>query len=253
MGKRIPAGELIAGWHAVTAALENNRAGRLWLREGRGERRYAALLELAKGQDVTVQYLNAAELDKLLPDTRHQGVVAQLTAAAPVLAVDLDELLDALEAPPFLLLLDGVQDPHNLGACMRTAEAAGVHAVVIPRDRAVGLTPAARKAAAGAAERLPLIQVTNLARCIDDLKQRGIWLTGLTAAGGSSLYALDLRGPLALVLGAEGSGLRRLTEQACDFTAQLPMATGVESLNVSVTAGIAMYEAVRQRSMQAPH
>ena len=160
---------------------------------------------------------------------------------------DLDALLDDLVGPPFLLILDEIQDPHNLGACLRTADAAGIQAVIAPRDNAVGLTPTVAKVASGAAETVPYVQVTNLARTLDSLKARGIWLVGLAGEAEADLYGIDLQGPIALVLGGEGRGLRRLTRERCDYLARLPMLGTVESLNVSVATGICLYEALRQR------
>lgn len=164
---------------------------------------------------------------------------------------DLHELLDN-NKEPFLLILDEVQDPHNLGACLRTADGAGVDAVIVPKDRSVGLTDTVRRIACGGAERVPLIQVTNLARCLKELKERSIWLIGTTDKAQQTLYEMDLKGSLALVLGAEGKGLRRLTKEHCDFIAHIPMAAGaVDCLNVSVAAGICLFEAVRQRGQTA--
>jgi 23S rRNA (guanosine2251-2'-O)-methyltransferase len=160
---------------------------------------------------------------------------------------DLEGLLDVLEEDPLLLILDGVQDPHNLGACLRTAEAAGVHAVIVPKDRAVGITPIVRKAAAGAAEIIPVVQVTNLARVLRLLKQRGVWLYGTSDQAQANLWQQDLRGPLALVMGGEGDGLRRLTAELCDHLVAIPMAGRIESLNVSVATGVCLYEIRRQR------
>jgi len=163
----------------------------------------------------------------------------------------LDAILDAIEGPPLVLMLDGVQDPHNLGACLRTAEAAGVHLVVICKDRSAGITPVVRRAASGAAETLPIIQATNLARMMRELKQRGIWLAGTSDEAGDELYTTDLTGPLALVMGSEGSGLRRLTAETCDYLVSIPMAGQVESLNVSVATGVCLYEINRQRTTRA--
>ncbi len=160
---------------------------------------------------------------------------------------DLFEMLENLDGPPFLLILDGVQDPHNLGACLRTADGAGVHAVIVPKDRSVGMTDTVRKIACGGAEHVPLMAVTNLARVLDQLKKDGVWLVGTSDQAEESFYDIDLKGPLAIVLGAEGQGIRRLTSQKCDFLANIPMAGSVESLNVSVAAGVCLYEAVRQR------
>ena len=160
---------------------------------------------------------------------------------------DLFEILRHLQQPPFLLILDGLQDPHNLGACLRSADAAGVHAVIVPKDRAVSLTDTVCKVACGAAEHVPLVTVTNLARTLKQLKELGLWLVGTADDAKQSLYDVDLTGPLALVMGAEGKGLRRLTKEHCDFLVHIPMAGSVECLNVSVAAGVCLFEAVRQR------
>ncbi len=158
------------------------------------------------------------------------------------------DLLDNLEADPFLLILDNIQDPHNLGACLRAADGAGVHAVIAPKDRSVRMTSTVKTVACGAAESVPFVKITNLARLLDQLKERGIWIVGTADRADQLLYDVDLKGPLAIVMGSEGKGLRRLTSQKCDFLARLPMAGTVESLNVSVSAGICLYEAVRQRA-----
>jgi len=160
---------------------------------------------------------------------------------------DLSEILRSLAEPPFLLLLDNVQDPHNLGACLRSADAAGVHAVIVPKDRSVSLTPVVRTVACGAAEKIPFVQVTNLARTMDQLREAGVWLVGTAGEATQNLYEIDLTGPLGIVMGAEGSGLRRLTRERCDFLARIPMLGSVESLNVSVATGVCLFEAVRQR------
>jgi 23S rRNA (guanosine2251-2'-O)-methyltransferase len=187
-------------------------------------------------------------LDRLAGGTGHQGIAAQVNAPAALGEKALDELLTALEEPPLLLVLDGVQDPHNLGACLRSADAAGAHAVIAPRDRAAGLTPVACKVASGAAESVPFIQVTNLARTLRHLRDG--WQVRVVGTAGEAetlLYDADLTGPLALVMGSEEKGLRRLTREQCDLLVRLPMAGAVESLNVSVAAGVALFEAVRQR------
>ncbi|HXG27260.1 MAG TPA: 23S rRNA (guanosine(2251)-2'-O)-methyltransferase RlmB [Nevskiales bacterium] len=238
---------LVAGWHAVFAALRGGAARQVWLRRGREDRRSAELQALARERGVPLQLVEGSELDRRAPDVNHQGVLAQVNAGRALGEPDLEALLDGLGHAPFLLVLDGVQDPHNLGACLRTADAAGVDAVIAPRDRAVGLTPVARKAAAGAAEVLPFIQVTNLARSLRELQQRGIWVIGAAGEAGQSLYQTDLKGPLALVLGAEEKGLRRLTREHCDLLVRIPMRGSVESLNVSVAAAVCLYEALRQR------
>jgi 23S rRNA (guanosine2251-2'-O)-methyltransferase len=186
-------------------------------------------------------------LDAETGGAAHQGVVAEVRPSVPLDENSLLDLLTGQARPALILVLDGVSDPHNLGACLRTADAAGATAVVAPRDRAAGLSPAVRKVAAGAAETVPFAQVTNLARALRDMKEAGLWIAGTAGDGEQELFAADLSGPLALVFGSEGKGLRRLTRESCDFTLRLPMHGAVASLNVSVAAGIALYEALRQR------
>lgn len=250
MGKH-PDLEKLAGWHAVGAALQARPEAvqRIWLQSGRDDERARSLGGEARRLGVQVESVPRNVLEKEAGDLRHQGVLAWVQPSAPGNQNDLDILLDSLQTPPFLLVLDGVEDPRNLGACLRSADAAGVDGVVIPRDRAAGLTAAARKAAAGAAESVPLFAVTNLARCLRQLRDAGIWLVGLTGETESPLYQARLSGPLALVLGAEGRGLRRLTREHCDELVRIPMAGSVESLNVSAAASVCLFEAVRQRSM----
>jgi 23S rRNA (guanosine2251-2'-O)-methyltransferase len=236
----------IGGFHAVMAALEDAPVKPLevLLAGHRQDERSRRVAELAKAHGVPLQLRAKSDLDLLAPELRHQGVLAMM----PAQAYSGEDVLDVPATPDkIVLVLDGVQDPHNLGACLRTAEAAGVHAVVIPKDRAAGLTPIVRKAAAGAAERVPVVTVTNLARALTELKERGYWLTGLAGEAGESLFEADLTGPLALVLGAEGEGLRRLTKEHCDRLVRIPMFGKAESLNVSVAAAVCLYEAVRQR------
>lgn len=184
-------------------------------------------------------------LDGLARGTRHQGVVA--LAEERQLAVDVDEVLDVIEGPPLLLILDGVTDPHNLGACLRTADAAGVHAVIAPRDRAVGLNSTVQRVACGAADTVPYLMVTNLARTMRGLKDRGVWLVGTDDQATDSMHQIDARQPMAWVMGAEGEGMRRLTRETCDQLVNIPMLGSVESLNVSVASAICLYETVRQR------
>jgi 23S rRNA (guanosine2251-2'-O)-methyltransferase len=198
---------------------------------------------------VQVSTADDALLNQLAAGERHQGVVAELVAQAGDPETQLEEALEAAGDAPLLLVLDGVQDPHNLGACLRSADAAGVAAVIVPRDRAAGLTPVVRKVAAGAAETVPLVAVVNLARTLRELKNRGVWLVGTDDAADRTLYEADLKGPVALVMGSEGEGMRRLTRECCDQLVSIPMAGAVESLNVSVAAGVALFEAVRQRSV----
>jgi 23S rRNA (guanosine2251-2'-O)-methyltransferase len=197
---------------------------------------------------VQVGAADDALLDKLAEGGRHQGVVAEVLPRASDPETQLEEALESAAGAPLLLVLDGVQDPHNLGACLRSADAAGVAAVIVPRDRAAGMTPVVRKVAAGAAETVPLVAVVNLARTLRQLKERGIWLVGTDDTADKGLYEADLKGPLALVMGSEGEGLRRLTRECCDLLVSIPMAGAVESLNVSVATGVALFEAVRQRS-----
>ncbi|MEY6431329.1 23S rRNA (guanosine(2251)-2'-O)-methyltransferase RlmB [Thioalkalicoccus limnaeus] len=239
----------IGGRHSVRLALKQGQAGlvELWIAAGDRERRLADLAEQARQAGLPVRVMAREELDRVSPGLQHQGVLAWVRPVAPRDETDLETRLEALSGPPFLLILDEVQDPHNLGACLRTAEAVGVQAVIAPRDRAVGLTPVVLKVACGATETLPYIQVANLSRTMDRLKARGIWLVGLTGDAGADLYDADLTGPLALVMGNEGRGLRRLTRERCDLLVRLPMVGQVESLNVSVATGIGLYEAFRQR------
>lgn len=242
--------DYLFGLHAVQAALQRSPGGvtEIWVDSKRHDKRMAEILEQAASAGVTVHTVGKQELDALAPDSRHQGVVARAETARVYAEAELDGLLDRLDATPFLLILDGVTDPHNLGACLRSADAAGVQAVIAPRDRAASLTPVAIKVASGAAQTVPFVQVTNLARCLRDLKQRGIWLVGLDGHAEQTLHETDLRGPLAIVMGAEGQGLRRLSKEHCDFLVKIPMAGSVESLNVSVATGVCLFEALRQRS-----
>jgi 23S rRNA (guanosine2251-2'-O)-methyltransferase len=242
-------GSLVYGLHAVRAVLARRPGDvlRLQVAAARDDARVRELRELAAARGVKVQPADAASLDAATGGAVHQGVVAEVRPSAPLNENSLLDLLTGAGERPLVLVLDGVSDPHNLGACLRTADAAGATAVVAPRDRAAGLSPVVRKVAAGAAETVPFAQVTNLARTLRDLKEAGLWIAGLAGDGEKDLYAADLRGPLALVLGSEGRGLRRLTREACDFSLSLPMQGTVASLNVSVAAGIALYEARRQR------
>ena len=240
--------ETIFGLHAVRMMLELHpeRVRTVRIAERRDDPRMRALEELARRQALPVERVGVEALKGLLGDVVHQGVAAEITPLPPWSE---EELFAALEgaAAPLLLALDGVQDPHNLGACLRTADACGVLAVIVPRDRAAQLTPAARKVAAGAAETTPVVTVTNLARTLRLLKEAGLWTVGAEAASEKGADTVDFTGPVVLVLGAEGSGLRQLTRQNCDFLVRLPRLGAVESLNVSVAAGMLLYEAVRQR------
>lgn len=239
----------VSGIHSVRAALKFGSEGvaELWLERTRRDRRLTEVAELARQAGVKVRQVDRDELDGGAEGANHQGVLAWVRVPAARSEQDLAALLDGLQEPPFLLLLDEIQDPHNLGACLRTAEAVGVQAVIAPRDNAVGLTPVVCKVASGAAETLPYFQVTNLVRVMEELKARGIWLTGTAGEADIDFYAADLTGPLGLVMGSEGQGLRRLTRERCDRLVRLPMRGQVESLNVSVAAGVCLYEALRQR------
>ena len=245
--------DYLYGIHAVDGLLRSNPGGvrKLWLQAGRNDRRVSALEELARAQGIPVLREARAELDERVSG-RHQGVVAEVSGqhAGGSNLWSEKELLRALAerpGPALLLVLDGVTDPHNLGACLRSADAAGVDAVVVPRDRAADLTPVVRKVACGAAETVPFVRVTNLSRTLKALKDAGLWLYGTDGKAEKSIYDNDLTSPLALVMGAEGKGLRRLTRDNCDILVQLPMAGAVSSLNVSVAAGVCLFEAVRQR------
>jgi 23S rRNA (guanosine2251-2'-O)-methyltransferase len=240
---------VVFGLHSVRALLQRSpeRATLLVLQKGREDARSTELQRLAQAARVRVELKDAHELERLAGNEHHQGACLQIRALGPLGEGALDDLLDKIPAPPLLLVLDGVQDPHNLGACLRSADAAGATAVIVPRDRAAGLTPTVRKVASGAAETLPLIQVVNLARTLRWLKEREIWVVGADDQAPKSLFETQLTGPLALVLGAEGAGLRRLTRENCDLLVGIPMAGTVESLNVSVAAGVLLFESARQR------
>ena len=253
--------EIVYGLHAVQAVLakEPSRVLRVYVLRGREDGRVVALLAAAAATQVTVERVDAARLARLAGDAVHQGVVAEVR---PVVPWDEDRLsaeLARLQDPavvaaaaggryaPLLLALDGVQDPHNLGACLRTADACGALAVLIPRDRAAQPNATMRKVAAGAAETTPIVVVTNLARCLRDLKQAGLWVVGAEAGAQKRAADVDMTGATVIVMGAEGGGLRQLTRQHCDLLVRLPSLGAVESLNVSVAAGMLLYEAQRQR------
>ena len=235
------------GFHAVLTALRSERVSLLWVQSGRDDQRTREALELAHAQKLTVKRVSRGDLDLMVPGARHQGIVAQASQPEVMSGTDLSSILARAGKNALLLVLDGVQDPHNLGACLRSADAAGVHAVITPKDRAAGLTPVVRKVASGAAESVPLITVTNLARTLRELRDAGVWIIGTRGDAEQTLFDIDLRGPSALVLGGEGSGMRRLTNELCDVSVKIPMAGAVESLNVSVAAGVCLFEAVRQR------
>ncbi|MDB6061340.1 MAG: methyltransferase, TrmH family, group 3 [Verrucomicrobiaceae bacterium] len=238
--------DFIYGIHTVAALLERapERIEQLKVLSGRADQRMQQLLDAAEKQNIRVERADRNELERF--DAKHQGVVALLASNFEYREEDLKNLVQR-SAKPLILILDGVTDPHNLGACLRSADAAGVDVVIAPRDKAAGLTPVVRKVACGAAEVIPFIQVTNLARTLRDLKEWGVWIVGAAGEADALIYDQDLSGPIALAMGAEGSGLRRLTRELCDFLVKLPMAGSVSSLNVSVATGVCLFEAVRQR------
>lgn len=241
--------QLLIGIHAVSSALKTAAGDVEWLRvlEDGHNKRLLEIESRAHGSGIQVIKTHLSELDKLSGQQRHQGVIAGFKGSNLVTENRLEAILDSIDGTPLILVLDGIQDPHNLGACLRTAEAAGVHLVVTCKDNSAGITPVVRRAASGAAETLTVVQATNLARVLRALKKRGIWLAGTSDEASDSLYATDLTGPLALVMGSEGSGLRRLTAEICDYLVRIPMAGQVESLNVSVATGVCLYEINRQR------
>ncbi len=246
--------EIIYGLHAVQSLLtrDASRVLKVQLSRGREDERAVAVLAAAMRAQIAVERVDARRLDKLTGGAVHQGVIAEVRPLAQwsedALITALGAALGAASGEPLILALDGVQDPHNLGACLRTADACGALAVVIPKDRAAQLNATVRKVAAGAAETTPVVAVTNLARCLRDLKELGLWVVGADAAASERGDEVDLRGPTVLVMGAEGSGLRHNTRQHCDFLVRLPSLGAVESLNVSVAAGMLLYEAARQRA-----
>jgi len=241
--------DLVCGINAVLSALKHNASAidTLWVDSTREDRRIGAVIAAAREAKIKVHRVPGAKLDQLAEGERHQGVVARRRDAAARDEKDLAAVLK-VAAKPLVLVLDGVQDPQNLGACIRSAAAAGAHAVILPRDHSAPLTAATRRAAAGASEIVPVFYVGNLARTLREIKERGLWLVAITQDAEQAIYSVDLKGPIALVLGGEGEGLRRLTREHCDFEAQIPMPGEMESLNVSVASGISLFEAVRQRA-----
>lgn len=241
---------LLVGIHPAASALERapEQVRLLIVAAEARNRRVQELESRARALGIAVETHPRSELDRLSDGQRHQDVMARFEAANLLSEKDLDRVLDELEGEPLVLVLDGVQDPHNLGACLRTADAAGVGLVVYPKDGTAGLTPVARRSAAGAAEILPVIEATNLARVLRRLKERGIWLAGTSDAADRDIHETDLGGPLALVMGSEGKGMRRLTAELCDYLVRIPMQGTVSSLNVSVATGVCLFEINRQRT-----
>lgn len=239
--------KLLFGFHAVSVRLKvaPKSIRELHVDATRRDQRMKQFLAKAEEAGLRVIDSDDDKLQQMAGTHRHQGVVARVEALRP--ARSLDDLLDSLSEPPLLLVLDGVTDPHNLGACLRVADGAGAHAVIAPKDHAVGINATVAKVASGAAETVPYFMVTNLARTLTELKERDIWIIGTSDDAESSLYQADFKGPVAVVLGAEGSGMRQLTRKHCDQLVSIPMMGGVESLNVSVASGVCLYEARRQR------
>jgi 23S rRNA (guanosine2251-2'-O)-methyltransferase len=243
-GEREP--RVVFGFHAVLARLRADPKSvlEIFLDEARQDGRGRDLVAAAERAGLKVQRVPTKRLDGFYGGGRHQGVVARVTVKD--FSQDLNSILEKAEKP-LLLVLDGVTDPHNLGACLRVANAAGAHAVIAPKDRAAGITPTVSKVASGAAEATPYLMVTNLARCLADLKEKNIWMVGADERAEKTLYETDLPDSIAWVLGAEGEGMRRLTRESCDFLVRIPMLGEVESLNVSVSAGVCLFESVRRR------
>jgi 23S rRNA (guanosine2251-2'-O)-methyltransferase len=240
--------EYVFGWHAVDAVLkrEPERLQQVWIQTGRQDKRVKSVTDALDSLGVRWKVVHRRELDERVSGV-HQGVVAAVSESREWTEDDLLAQLSNSDKPPFLLVLDGVTDPHNLGACMRTADAVGVQAVIVPKDKSASLTPVARKVACGAAETVPFVRVTNLARFLRELKDLGVWLIGTAGEADAGLYQADFKGPVALVMGAEGKGMRRLTREHCDQLINIPMQGHVDSLNVSVATGVCLYEALRQR------
>lgn len=249
------AGEWIHGLHAVDAMVARapERIEEVLLAPGRRDQRLQRLRESLLAAGIPVRDARKDDFDRHAGDAVHQGVLARVRPGA-ALGEDwiFDTLLPGLRGPALLLVLDGVTDPHNLGACLRNADAFGAHAVIVPKDHSAPLNATARKAASGAADVVPLVSVTNLARALRALQEAGVWIVGAAGESAAELRTVDLCGPIALVLGAEGSGLRRLTREHCDYLAAIPMSGSVSSLNVSVAAGVFLYEAARQRTARRP-
>ena len=243
--------ELIFGLHAVEAVLQRQpeRIIEIYALKGRQDDRLVNIINAGRQQGNSVQFMARKVLDNKSDDERHQGVMARVKPAAQLNETDLAELLEKSKVPPFLLILDGVTDPHNLAACMRSADAAGVTAIIVPKDNASKITPTVQKVACGAADTVPFIQVTNLARTMRFLQDEGIWIIGTAGETDKNLYQTEFKGPIALAMGAEGSGLRRLTREHCDELIKIPMAGSVSSLNVSVATGVCLFEVIRQRQL----
>jgi 23S rRNA (guanosine2251-2'-O)-methyltransferase len=244
--------QYIYGYHAVQSVVQHRPETlvEVYVDDKRRDKRINELFNEVQATGITINKSTKKELDKLVNEEgRHQGVVARIKNKGPL--PDFESFIETIGQESFLLVLDGVQDPHNLGACLRSAEAAGVQALIMPKDKAASLTPVARRAASGAAEVLPVFQVSNLARSLRVLKEKGVWVIGTADESEQSIYQVDLTGPLAIVMGSEGKGLRQLTREHCDRLVSIPVQGTVSSLNVSVATGVCLFEAVRQRTARA--
>ena len=244
--------QYIYGYHAVQSVVQHRPETlvEVYVDDKRRDKRINELFNAVQATGITISKSTKKELDKLVNEEgRHQGVVARIKNKGPL--PDFESFVETIDQQSFLLVLDGVQDPHNLGACLRSAEAAGVQALIMPKDKTASLTPVARRAASGAAEVLPVFQVSNLARSLRVLKEKGVWVIGTADESEQSIYQVDLTGPLAIVMGSEGKGLRQLTREHCDRLVSIPVHGTVSSLNVSVATGVCLFEAVRQRTARA--
>ena len=242
---------ILFGFHAITVRMKTAPKSviELHVEANRRDARMRSFVDRARESGIKIVETDGERLDKMAGSSRHQGVVARVEVVA--MLHSLDEVIEAVEGPPLLLVLDGVTDPHNLGACLRVADGAGAHAIVAPKDHAVGVNATVAKVASGAAETVPYIMVTNLARTLNELKDFDIRVIGTSDDAEQTLYDIDLTGPIAFVLGSEGDGMRQLTRKTCDQLVRIPMAGAVESLNVSVAAGVCLFEALRQRMKAA--
>lgn len=243
--------EILFGFHSVESVIRNDPVNilQLLVEKNRNDNRMMQLVKHAEAQGISVEYLKKSDLEKQADSKKTQGVAIRYKSSDKINAHSLEDIL--LRENVLLLVLDGVTDPHNLGACLRTADAAGVDAVIVPKDRAAGLTPTARKVACGAAETIAFFPVTNLARTLKQLNENDVWIVGTAGEAENNLYDIELTGKLALVMGAEEKGMRRLTRENCDQLVKMPMAGQVESLNVSVATGVCLFEAVRQRAAKS--
>ncbi|MGQ3889587.1 23S rRNA (guanosine(2251)-2'-O)-methyltransferase RlmB [Legionella sp. CNM-1927-20] len=242
--------QIMYGMHAVTALLKQGQRPirKLLFNMERRDQRLQQLLNLAMERRIPIERLTAQQMNQRFAQFTHQGVVAYVDALPIFSENDLSSLLHKSKKPPLLLILDAITDPHNLGACLRTADATGVDFIILPKDKSASLTPVVSKVACGAAETIPLVRVTNLVRSLEFLKQEGVWIYGAAGEANKTIYSLDFKLPIALIFGAEGQGMRRLTREHCDELFSIPMLGNVESLNVSVAAGVSLYEVVRQRT-----